>query len=284
MPDITPTPGAASSTIAPDSYRFLQEFIYRQSGIVIDESKHYLIEARLLPLVREHKLSSIDDLATRLRADTTPMLRQKVVDAMTTNETLFFRDSTQYDALRTSILPLLSQKRAATRTLSFWSAAASSGQEAYSLAMLLLDLGLRDWKLDILGTDLSTQILDRARAGRYLQIEVNRGLPVTYLVRYFTQHGLEWQLKDEIRRMVRFQTFDLRQSMAAFGPFDVIFCRNVLIYFDDQTKRQILRGLRGRLQPDGYLMLGGAEAILQLDEQFKRETIGQAVVYRPMTG
>jgi len=281
MPGITQPPGAVSPTISPDSYRFLQDYVYRLSGIVIDEGKHYLLEARLLPLVREHKLQSIDDLAMRLRADSVPLLRQKVVDAMTTNETLFFRDSPQYDALRASILPLLAQKRAATRTLSFWSAAASSGQEAYSLAMLLLDLGLRDWKLNIIGTDLSTQILDRARTARYLQIEVNRGLPVTYLVRYFTQQGLEWQLKDEIRRMVQFQVFDLRQSMMALGPFDIIFCRNVLIYFDDTTKKLILRGLRSRLHPDGYLLLGGAEAILQLDEQFTRETVGQAVVYRP---
>jgi len=276
-------PSAVSPTISADNYRFLQDYIYRLSGIVIDEGKHYLLEARLLPLVREHKLQSIDDLAMRLRADSVPHLRQKVVDAMTTNETLFFRDTTKYDALRTTILPLLVQKRAASRTLSLWSAAASSGQEAYSLAMLLLDMGLRDWKLDIIGTDLSTQILERAKAARYLQIEVNRGLPVTYLVRYFTQQGLEWQLKDEIRKMVRFQTFDLRQSMLALGPFDLIFCRNVLIYFDDSTKKAILRGLRSRLSPDGYLLLGGAEAILQLDEQFKRETIGQAVVYRPST-
>lgn len=283
MADLSRPTGSTTAAISADSYRFFQDFVYRQSGIVIDEGKHYLLEARLLPLVKQHKFASIDELCARVRLDPAPALRQQIVDAMTTNETLFFRELPQYDALRSTVIPALVARRQATRTLTFWSAAASSGQEAYSLAMLLLDMGLRDWKIDILGTDLSTHIVERARAGRYLQIEVNRGLPVSYLVRYFTQQGLEWQLKDEIRRMARFQLFDLRQSMAGLGPFDVIFCRNVLIYFDDPTKKTILRGLRSRLQPDGCLLLGGAEAILQLDEQFRRETVGQAVLYRPLS-
>lgn len=283
MADLTLPTGAAKASISPDCYRYLQDFIYRQSGIVIDEGKHYLLEARLLPLVKRHKFSSLDDLCGQVRMDVVPALRQQVVDVMTTNETLFFRELPQYDALRTTIIPALVAKRQATRTLTFWSAASSSGQEAYSLAMLLLEMGLRDWKIDILGTDLSTHIVERAKAGRYLQIEVNRGLPVTYLVKYFVQQGLEWQLKDDIRRMVRFQLFDLRQSMAGLGPFDIVFCRNVLIYFDEATKKQILRELESRLQPDGCLLLGGAEAILQLDEQFRRETVGQAVIYRPLS-
>jgi chemotaxis protein methyltransferase CheR len=273
----------ASQPISPESYRFLQDYVYRESGIVIDAGKTYLLEARLLPLVRQHRVGSINDLCDRLRANHDGALRLQVVDAMTTNETLFFREVPQYDALRTLILPALIKQHQATRTLTFWSAASSSGQEAYSLAMLLLEMGLRDWRLDIFASDLSGHILERARSARYLQIEVNRGLPIAYLVKYFAQHGVEWQLNDDVRRMVRFSRFDLRQSMVGLGPFDVVFCRNVLIYFDDPTKKAILRGLRGTIDPHGYLLLGGAEAILQLDAQFTRETIGQAVIYRPVT-
>jgi chemotaxis protein methyltransferase CheR len=164
--------------------------------------------------------------------------------------------------------------------LSFWSAAASSGQEAYSLAIMLLEMGLPGWKIRIVGTDLNNQILDRARSGRYLQIEVNRGLPVKYLVKYFQRAGLEWQLKDEVRRMVEFQVFDLRMSMRALGPFDLIFCRNVLIYFDTTTKKQILAELRGALYKKGLLLLGSAESTINLDDQFSRKVVGQATFYQ----
>ena len=151
---------------------------------------------------------------------------------MTTNETFFFRDPAQYDVLKSVVIPSLIEQRRDTRKMSFWSAASSSGQEAYSLAMMLLEMGLGNWHIKIQGTDLSAQMAERARTGKYLQIEMNRGLPVAYLIKYFTRVGLEWQLKDEVRRMVDFSTFDLRQSMSARGPFDVVFCRNVLIYFD----------------------------------------------------
>ena len=164
--------------------------------------------------------------------------------------------------------------------MSFWSAASSSGQEAYSLAMMLLEMGLGDWKIKIQGTDLSKQMAERAGSGRYLQIEVNRGLPVSYLLKYFTRVGLEWQLKDEVRRMVDFTTFDLRQSMSARGPFDVVFCRNVLIYFDMETKRRILDQLHGTLFRGGYLLLGGSETTLNLTNRFERRIVGQTVLYQ----
>jgi chemotaxis protein methyltransferase CheR len=207
-------------------------------------------------------------------------LKRQVVEAMTTNETFFFRDPAQYEALRTVVLPALIAQRQDTRRLSFWSAASSSGQEAYSLAMMLRELGLADWRIKIQGTDLSTQMAERARAGRYLQIEVNRGLPVGYLVKYFTRVGLEWQLKDEVRRMVEFSTCDLRHSMAARGPFDVVFCRNVLIYFDMEAKRKILEEIRGTLFRGGYLLLGGSETTLNITNQFERRIIGQTVLYQ----
>lgn len=267
--------------IQPENYRFLQDYIYRESGIVIDADKHYLLEARLAPVARKQQVETLNDLCSLLRATTANgELRQQVVEAMTTHETLFFRDLGQYDALKSSVLPALIEQRKLTRQLSFWSAAASSGQEAYSLAMMLLEMGLRDWRINILGTDLSEQILDRARQARFMQIEVNRGLPVSYLVKYFTRHGLDWQLKDEVRNMVKFQKFDLREGMRTLGPFDVVFCRNVLIYFDQDTKKQILEGIRGTLHRGGHLLLGGAETTLSLSDKFERVTVGQAVLYR----
>lgn len=277
IPATPPEPGG----ITRENYRYLQEYVYRESGIVLEDDKHYLLHARLMPILKKEHLDSLDDICQRLRGNDL-RLRQAVVDAMTTNETLFFRDPAQYEALRTTILPALMKDRQFSRRLSFWSAAASSGQEAYSLAIMLLEMGLpaQGWSIDILGTDLSTQILERARGGRYLQIEVNRGLPATHLVKYFSREGLEWQLKNPVRSMVRFERFDLRQSPAPLGTFDVVFCRNVLIYFDVPTKKRILGGLRSVLRDDGCLLLGGAEAILDLDGQFGRQSVGQATVYR----
>jgi len=266
--------------INPDSYRFLQDYVYRESGIVLDGDKRYLLEARLMPIARQRRLGSLNDLCALLRATSEAPLKQQVIEAMTTNETYFFRDPAQYDALKSVVLTELIQQRQDTRKLSFWSAAASSGQEAYSLAMLLLEMGLGDWKIQILATDLSTQMLERARGGKYMQIEVNRGLPVAHLVKYFTRVGLEWQLKDEVRRMVRFEPMDLRRSMRTLGPFDVVFCRNVLIYFDIESKKKILSELWGTLLRGGYLLLGGSETTLNLDDRFERKIFGQTVFYR----
>ena len=270
----------SSIEIHPESYRFLKDYVYQESGIVLDSDKHYLLEARLGPIVHQMRLSSVNDLCSLLRAASSGPLKQQVVDAMTTNETYFFREPAHYDVLKTTVLPALIAERRDTRRMSFWSAASSSGQEAYSLAMLLLEMGLGDWNIRILGTDLSTRMLERARDGKYLQIEVNRGLPAANLVKYFKRSGLEWQLKDEVRRMVRFESFDLRRSMGALGPFDVVFCRNVLIYFDVESKRQILREIRGTLFKGGYLLLGGSETTLNLDDRFERKIFGQAVFYQ----
>lgn len=275
MPETT-----TASPIRADNYRFLRDYIYRESGIVLDDDKHYLIEARLLPIVQQTQLASLDALCSALRNNGDPPLHKKVVEAMTTHETLFFRDMAPFDALKTEVLPPLIELRKATRKLTLWSAAASSGQEAYSLAMLLLEMGLEGWNIQILGTDLSEQILARAREGRYMQIEVNRGLPATSLVKYFDRRGLDWQLKERVRRMVTFEQFDLRKSMRTKGPFDVIFCRNVLIYFDAETKKQILRELRSALFPGGHLVLGGAESTLNLDNEFKRLPVGRTVFYQ----
>jgi len=268
--------------ITPENYSFLQERIYSDSGIVLDETKLYLLESRLLPIVRKEKLETLNELCARLRAPSATVLRRQVVEAMTTNETLFFRDTAVFDTLRDKVLPALVDARRQSRTLTIWSAAASSGQEAYSLAILLLEMGLGGWNLRILGTDLNSKILDQARAGRYIQLEVNRGLPAKYLVKYFQRAGLEWQVKDEVRRMVEFQTFDLRQNMRSLGSFDLTLCRNVLIYFDVKTKKQILGEIRNVLNPKGLLLLGSAETTINLDDRFSRRAIGSSIFYEKL--
>ena len=270
-----------AADLHPESYRFLQDYVYRESGIVLEGDKRYLLEARLVPIVHQMRLESLNDLCAMLGSGANnTVLKRQVVEAMTTNETFFFRDPAQYDALRSVVIPSLIAQRQDARKMTFWSAASSSGQEAYSLAMMLLEMGLGSWRLRIQGTDLSSQMADRASAGKYMQIEVNRGLPVGYLVKYFTRVGLEWQLKDEVRRMVDFTTFDLRQSMSARGPFDVVFCRNVLIYFDVEAKRKILDELHGTLFRGGYLLLGGSETTLNLTNRYERRIIGQTVLYQ----
>jgi chemotaxis protein methyltransferase CheR len=198
---------------------------------------------------------------------------------MTTNETYFFREPAHYQALRDAILPELLRTRQVTRKLSFWSAAASTGQEAYSLAMMLLEMGVPDWNTEILATDLSDRVLDRARSGKYSQLEVNRGLPAPLLVKYFRRVGLEWQLKEEVRRMVRFQPFDLRSRMRALGPFDVVLCRNVLIYFDLETKKDILTEIHGSLFRGGYLLLGTTELGAPVGGSFGRQAVGDTIAY-----
>jgi|HubBroStandDraft_1064217.scaffolds.fasta_scaffold00479_16 chemotaxis protein methyltransferase CheR len=270
-----------AAELRPESYRFLQDYVYRQSGIVLDGDKRYLLDVRLMPIVRQIGLGNLNDLCAVLGGSAgNAALGRQVVEAMTTNETFFFRDPAQYDALRSIVIPGLIAQRQDTRKMSFWSAASSAGQEAYSLAIMLLEMGLGHWKIQIQGTDLSTQMAARACAGKYLQIEVNRGLPVGYLIKYFTRAGLEWQLKDEVRRMVDFTTFDLRQSMSARGPFDVVFCRNVLIYFDVEAKRKILDEIHGTLYRGGHLLLGGSETTLNLTNRFERRILGQTVLYQ----
>jgi chemotaxis protein methyltransferase CheR len=269
---------ASGGVINPKNYQFLREHVYSHAGIVLQEDKHYLFECRLAPIVRQLGLGSIDDLCTLIQSSHRPEVSQ-VAEAMTTNETYFFRDPSHYDAIRTVLLPRLIKERLDTKKLRFWSAASSTGQEAYSLAMLLLEAGLSDWNIQILGTDFSSQALERARSGKYQQIEVNRGLPATLLIKHFSQCGTVWQLDDQVRRMVRFETIDLRKSMRALGPFDLVFCRNVMIYFDADTKMNIVKEIQGTLFRGGWLLLGGAETATGLEESFERTTVGNATVY-----
>jgi len=265
--------------ISDENYGFLQRHVYAASGIVLDASKHYLIESRLTPIVRVERLKSLDDLCLQIRANSSSLLSRRVVEAMTTNETLFFRDVATFDALRAELIPRLMAAKGQGRKLSIWSAAASTGQEAYSIAMMLTEMGIRADEVEITGTDLSEQVLERARKGRFVQLEVNRGLPAPYLLKYFRQSGLEWEISESIRRMAAFQFMDLRQDMRGWGPFDLVLCRNVLIYFDVETKKAILSQIHRVLRPSGVLVLGCAETIINLHDGFSTESIGSAIVY-----
>ncbi|MCC6364291.1 MAG: protein-glutamate O-methyltransferase CheR [Bryobacterales bacterium] len=269
----------SSAGIHSDNYRFLQKHVYTQSGIVLEEDKHYLFENRLTPIVRQLGLGSINDLCALLQATRQEEISRRVVEAMTTNETYFFRDPSHYDAIRSVLLPRLAQERRDNKRMRFWSAAASTGQESYSLAMSLLEGGFGDWDIQILGTDFSSQVLERAKSGKFHQIEVNRGLPAALLVKYFRRAGVDWQVSEAARRMTRFETIDLRKSMRSLGPFDLVFCRNVLIYFDTETKQKIMEEIHGTLFRGGWLLLGGAETAFGVEKWFERQNIGSATVY-----
>jgi len=278
MPTNTAT--APSSKINPQNYQYLCDAVYRDSGIVLDESKHYLIEARLAPVARNAGAADLDSLCNLLRSVSGRQWREKVVEAMTTNETLFFRDIKPFEGLRQHVIPELTAKQRPNKTLRILSAACSSGQEAYSIAMLFHEMRIPGWKLDILGVDLSDEILAKAERGRYQQLEVNRGLPASYLVKYLRRDETVWEVKPEIRAMTRWRKFNLLDDPALLGTFDIIMCRNVLIYFDQKTKSRILKRLRSRLIPGGYLFLGASETTLNLDDVFVRKNVGPAIAYQ----
>lgn len=259
------------SKIHPENYRFLQEHIRRQSGIVLDDGKDYLVEARLLPVALNHGINNLDELCGKLRLLSDISLQRKVVDAMTTNETFFFREPNHFEVLRSQILPALVERRKSEQKLRLWSAASSTGQEAYSLAILLCEMGLDSWDIRIVGTDISSAVLERASAGVYNQVEIERGLPASLREKYFLPRAADrWEAKPVLRRMMTFQSFDLRFDIRALGSFDIVFCRNVLIYFDPTTKTRIVEDIRTVMQPGSYLFLGGSEVSLPVGTGFVR--------------
>ena len=262
---------------------FVLELVYRRSAIVIEDGKEYLVESRLAPLARAEGFESIDDMIAKLRAQPAHGLHTKVIEAMTTNETSFFRDQSPFEAMKKEILPALRKARASSRRLRIWSAACSAGQEAYSIAMLLRESNpeLLTWDVRIVGTDLSSAMVSRAKEGVYNQIEVNRGLPAALLVKYFERKGVNWQIKQSLRDIFECKQMNLVDPWPGMPPCDVIFLRNVLIYFDVPTKRVILSRIRQVLAPDGYLFLGGAETTIKVDESFERFQVDKAVYYRP---
>jgi chemotaxis protein methyltransferase CheR len=256
--------------MTPLDYDFLRKCLKGRSGLALSADKQYLVESRLLPVARKAGLGGLPDLVAALRRGDDDSLMTKVVEAMTTNETFFFRDKAPFETFRSTVLPALLSARRASRCIRIWCAAASSGQEPYSLAMMLkeLDRDLPGWRIELLATDLSGDVLERARRGIYSQFEVQRGLPIQLLIKYFTQVGDMWQIAPEIRAMVKFQQFNLLADFARLGVFDLIFCRNVLIYFDQPTKTLALDRLAGVLAADGYLALGAAETVVGLTDGF----------------
>ena len=263
-------------------FEFVRDLVRANAGIVLEDGKEYLVEARMTGMIRQEKLASVAALVARLRAHPGDPLLQKVVEAMTTNETSFFRDVHPFDALKKAVLPALLARRAATRSLSIWCAASSTGQEPYTIAMTLCEAvpALESWKLNFLATDISSEMVARSRAGTYNQIEINRGLPAALMVKYFEKHGLEWRAKQRLRDMVQFREMNLTQAWPAMPPADIVFMRNVLIYFDANTKREILMKLRRVLQPDGYLFLGCAETTLCLDDAYERLQVEKSGCYQ----
>lgn len=253
-------------------FDFVCRFVRDRSAIVLEPGKEYLVEGRLNPVAQQLGLGTISALVGKLRENADAGLTTRVVEAMTTTETSFFRDHHPFETLKKTVIPALMELRKAERRLDIWCAASSTGQEPYSIAILLRENfpALRDWQVKLLATDLSSQVLARAREGRYTQLEVNRGLPAPLLVKYFQQQGSSWQLNEEIRRSVEFSEMNLSKPWPFLPKMDLVFLRNVMIYFDEETKKGILSRVARLLKPSGYLILGGAETTLNLNDSFRR--------------
>ena len=257
--------------MTPEQFNYLRSFLKERSGLVLGEDKRYLIDSRLNPVAGEFGYADLGEMVTAMRRPGAQRLTDRITEAMTINESFFFRDMTPFDNFRNIMLPHMIKERATQRRLRIWSAAASTGQEGYSLAIELLEQKTKmpGWKIEILGTDLSTDALTKAKAGRYSQFEVQRGMPTAMLMKYFKQHGTEWSVVPEVQKMVQFKPFNLLKEFRALGMFDVVFCRNVLIYFDRDTKADILNRLAKQMSSDAYLVLGAAETIIGLCDEFK---------------
>ena len=256
--------------MTPVEFDFLRKLLKDRSGLVLTGDKQYLVESRLMPIARKAGLSRLGELVQRLKGGPETLVVD-VVEAMTTNESFFFRDKSPFDLFRDVAMPALLAARAAQRQIRIWCAAASTGQEPYSLAMCLQEMGHRiaGWRIEVLATDLSTEVLEKAKAGLYSQFEVQRGLPIGLLVKYFTQVGELWEIAPHIRSMVQYRPLNLLNDFSHLGTFDLVFCRNVLIYFDQETKVDVLDRIARILQPDGYLVLGAAETVVGLTDSFK---------------
>jgi len=292
-----PTSGVATgkrSPMLPDSpmpertelsridFDFLRRIVLDESAIVLDLEKAYMVETRLLGMVRRERFPSLAAMlaAARNRSD----LRIRLIEGMTTNETSFFRDIHPFEVLRTDIIPERIAARGADRQLNIWCAACSSGQEPYSLAILLREHFpelVRDWTVRILATDLSGEMVQRAASGRFSQLEINRGLPVRHLVKYFSKDGEEWSIRDDVRSMIEFRPLNLIGAWANVPALDIVLLRNVLIYFELETRRQILSRMRRLFRPGGWLLLGSAETTMGVDDTFARDSLGKVPVFRP---
>src|SRR5260370_12443701 len=261
-------------------FAFVSDLVRRESAIVLAPGKEYLVEARLLPLARKAGVAPVSEFVSGAKQRPERPGQWSIVEALTTNETSWFRDHEPFAMFTDLVLPQLRAARSATRTLRVWSAACSSGQEPYTIAMVLADVLPAGWIHEIMATDLSTQMIARASAGRFSQLEMNRGLPAAMLVRHFERVGHNWQVCRSLRNNISFRSIHLATPLPALPPFDVIFLRNVLIYFDLETKRSVLRRIRSLLAPDGWLFLGSAETTIGVDGDFERAVAGKTSAYR----
>lgn len=252
-------------------FEYLSSLLKKRSGLALTSDKEYLIESRLIPIARQLGLADLSQLCLRLQSKPDEALLTEVTEAMTTNESSFFRDMKPYDLLRQKIFPLMMEKQAATKQIRIWSAACSTGQEPYTVSICIKEDAAKmpGWKFEIIATDLAKKVIDKAKTGIYSQFEVQRGLPIQILLKYFTQlPDTSWQAKDILREMVNFRLQNLLEEYTILGKFDIIFCRNVLIYFDDETKGQITRKMVRSLQPHGVLILGSTESLIDPDGSF----------------
>lgn len=267
--------------MTPRTFEQFTRILRDRSGLVVDDDKPFLLESRLAPVTRKLGFPSLDELIEAVNGERDDALFADILEAMTTSESLFFRDSAAFDYLRDVILPQLIAARAPDKTIRIWSAACAAGQEPYSIAMLVKELGdrLSGWQVEILATDLSEDSLERAREGVFGQVEVQRGLPVEMLMKYFAQQGDRWRIEPALQSLVTFKRFNLLDQSDDFGLFDIILCRNVLMYFDQETRRAVLEKLADRLSADGTLLLGQAETVLGTSEQF-RAVSGRRGFYR----
>ncbi|MFQ5597161.1 MAG: CheR family methyltransferase [Nitrospiria bacterium] len=255
--------------ITQQTLEFFFKLLKNESGLVLDASKKYLLETRLEPIVAQEGFSSIEDLGVHLMEKRDPILREKVVDATTTNETSFFRDKHPFETLKEVILPALIKTNKRTRQLRIWCAASSTGQEPYSIAMFLSDMAMqfRGWDIQILATDISDRVLKKAEEGMYSQHEIQRGLPTPYLLRYFDKLGMRWKIKDAVKRMVTFKKLNLLSNFSSIGLVDIIFCRNILIYLDRKTKHNVVKRMTQLLSAEGVLFLGSTEMLLDFGDR-----------------
>jgi chemotaxis protein methyltransferase CheR len=267
-------------SLSNSDFQFVSALVRREASIVLAPGKEYLVEARLIPVARQVGAAGVAEFLADLQRRPDPVNQRKIIDALTTNETSWFRDREPFNALVTVVLPELVKARSTARRLRLWSAASSSGQEAYSLAITLQENLPPGWTYEIFGSDISTEMVKRAEAAQYSQVEVNRGLPAGQLVQYFERAGAHWQITPSLRRNVTFRLMNLTAPLPAMPQFDIIFLRNVLIYFDVATKKTVLRNVARLLRPDGWMFLGAAETTIGIDDNYERVAAGRTSAYR----
>ena len=276
----------AEPELSPKDLDYVRDLVRTRSAIVLEPEKAYLVESRLVPLAKREGLASMTELVAKLRGAPYGALHKKVVEAMTTNETSFFRDLVPFEVLREQILPEIISRKGTSKRLNMWCGASSSGQEPYSVMFTIFEHfpELKDWVIQYIATDISEEMLAKCREGKYSQLEVNRGLPAPLLTKYFVKKGMGWQVQEDIRRRIDFKPMNLAGPWLTFPPMDLVFIRNVMIYFDMDVKKQILGNIRKILDPNGYLFLGGSETTLNLDNEYERVAVSGTSCYRVKNG